>query len=175
MRRGLFACPASPALGVKSLKELPKPPALLTEDEVYPLLDEIPDHLRALVACVVYAGLRRMEVFHLRWVDIHLNTGTIDAVAREEHPTKNYETRSIPMTQALIAEFKRHPHCWGANSSFPTAPASPTIRSKNRCRKPSSALASTRRVTLHPLAPCLLQSRTHARHTATHRAKVDGA
>ena len=66
-----------------------------------------------------------MEVFHLRWVDIHLNTGTIDAVAREEHPTKNYETRSIPMTQALIAELKRHPRRLGFELVFPNSAGEP--------------------------------------------------
>ena len=49
---------ADPSKDVKILKETPKKTGLVQEDEVARLLVEIPDHLKALVACAVYAGLR---------------------------------------------------------------------------------------------------------------------
>ena len=82
----------SPAKGIKTLKEIPNPPRLLEQEEVVRLLAEMPDHLHALVACAIYAGLRREELFHLRWADINRKTGELTVVSREEHHTKNYES-----------------------------------------------------------------------------------
>jgi integrase len=62
----------------------------------------MPDHLRALVSCAVYAGLRRQELFHLRWDDINWNTGELTVASRRDHHTKNYESRRIPMNTALV-------------------------------------------------------------------------
>ena len=111
----------------------------------------------------------------MRWVDIHLNTGTIDAVAREEHPTKNYETRSIPMTQALIAELKRHPRRLGFELVFPNSAGEPYYKIEKPLSEAVQRASIDKAGDAPSIAPCLLQSRTHTRHTATHRAKVDGA
>ena len=56
----------SPTKNLKSLTELPNAPRLLEQGEVALLLEAMPDHQKALVACVVYAGLRRAELFHLQ-------------------------------------------------------------------------------------------------------------
>ena len=48
----------SPATGLKKFKEIPNPPRLLELEEITALLDAIPGHQKALIACVVYAGLR---------------------------------------------------------------------------------------------------------------------
>ncbi|MBI2506070.1 MAG: hypothetical protein HYW07_22880 [Candidatus Latescibacteria bacterium] len=61
----------SPASGIKTFKETPKPPRLLEQEEIARLLVELPDHLKALGACAVYAGLRMSELFHLRWEDVN--------------------------------------------------------------------------------------------------------
>jgi hypothetical protein len=42
---------------------VPNPPYLLEQEEVVRLLAELPDRLYALVACAVYAGLRKQELF----------------------------------------------------------------------------------------------------------------
>ena len=61
----------SPARGIRAFREKPVPPRLLEREEVAQLLDQTPGHLKALVACAVYVGLRREELFHLRWEDVH--------------------------------------------------------------------------------------------------------
>jgi len=100
----------SPARGIKTFKEIPNPPRLLEQEEVALLLDEMPEHLKALVACAVYAGLRREELFHLRWEDVNWKTGELTVVSREEHHTKNYESRRIPMNEVLAEALRRHLH-----------------------------------------------------------------
>jgi integrase len=62
------------------------------------------------VACAVYAGLRREELFHLRWEDINWKAGELNVVSREGHHTKNYESRRIPMNKTLAEILRRHLH-----------------------------------------------------------------
>ncbi|MSR83254.1 MAG: hypothetical protein EXS58_10080 [Candidatus Latescibacteria bacterium] len=100
---------SNPAKGIKTFKEIPNPPRLLEQDEVAHLLAEIPEHLKALVACGVFAGLRREELFHMRWEDVNWRDGELNVVSREAHHTKNYQSRRIPMNEALVEALRRHP------------------------------------------------------------------
>ena len=117
--------PESPARDVKTFKESPEAPRLLEAREVESLLNEMPDHLRALVSCAVYAGLRRQELFHLRWDDINWNTGELTVASRRDHHTKNYESRRIPMNTALVEALKRHPRQLGSRLVFSSREGKP--------------------------------------------------
>jgi len=64
------------------LKEVPNSPRLLEPEEVSQLIEAMPDHQRAMVVCVVYAGLRRGELFYLRWRDIDLRSEEIHIASR---------------------------------------------------------------------------------------------
>jgi site-specific recombinase XerD len=108
----------NPTSNVKTAKETPEAPRLLESEEIVHLMEELPDHLKALGACIVYAGLRRSEVFYLLWKDINWKTGEISVVSRQEHHTKNYETRRIPMSDTLIKALKRHPRHLGSPYVF---------------------------------------------------------
>jgi len=99
----------NPARDVKVFKETPKSTRLLEADEIARLLQEMPDHLKALVACGAYAGLRCSELFHLQWKDIDWKMGELHVVSRAEHHTKNYKSRRIPMNDELQATLQRHP------------------------------------------------------------------
>ncbi len=92
---------ASPTDRVKMLKEIPNPPRLLELEEVARLLEEMPDHQKALIATVAHAGLRREELFHLQWHDIDWKAGELHVVSRQDHPTKNNESRRIPNERRL--------------------------------------------------------------------------
>jgi integrase len=98
----------SPARGVRAFKETPRPPVLLEQEEVARLLEELPDHFCALAACAVYAGLRKSELFHLHWEDINWKVGELNVVSREEHHTKNYESRRVPMNDELVKALRHH-------------------------------------------------------------------
>lgn len=103
----------SPARNIKTFKETPNPPRLLDEEEISRLLDEVPERLKALVACAVYAGLRKTELFQLQWKDIDFRTGELTVVSREGKRTKNNESRRIPMNDALAEALQRHRHLKG--------------------------------------------------------------
>ena len=99
----------SPARAVKTLKEKPNPTRLLEQYEIARLLEATPDRLKALIACTVYAGLRYNELLHLHWKDIDWNTRELHVISRREHHTKNYQSRRIPMNDALVESLRRHP------------------------------------------------------------------
>ena len=104
----------NPTDTVKTHKETPKVPRLLEPKEIENFLQVLPEHLRALGACALYAGFRRSELFHLRWEDVNWKTGEIAVVSRSDHHTKNYESRRIPMNAELSEALGRHPRRLGS-------------------------------------------------------------
>ena len=146
----------SPATKVKVMKETPKKPRLLEPGEVNSLLAETPDHLRALVACGVYAGLRRSELFHLRWSDVDFQTGELRVVSRADHPTKNRETRHIPMSAALREALQRHPHRLGSQYVFGNAKGKPYDNVRKSLNKAAERAGIEDGVGLHQLRHCFI-------------------
>jgi len=98
----------SVAHGIQSFKEQNAVPQLLEKEEVARFLEEVPPHFHALVACAVYAGLRREELFYLRWEDIHWQRRELVVASNREHHTKNYESRRIPINDALATALQSH-------------------------------------------------------------------
>jgi integrase len=78
---------------------------------------------------VVYSGLRREELFHLRWED--LKAGELNVVSRQDHPTKNRESRRIPLCEPLSEALSRHPRRLGCPYVF----ANPAGKAYNDVRK----------------------------------------
>ena len=108
----------NPADTVKISKETPRKTRLLEKEEVAALFEEMPAHLlRAMIACAVYAGLRRSELFHLRWADVDLRVGELRVVSSMDHPTKGHETRQIPINDEL-RQAQEHPHRLGSPYVF---------------------------------------------------------
>jgi integrase len=99
----------SPARAVKTFKETPTSPRLLETEEVVRFLDAVPDRLKALISCTVYAGLRKAELFRLRWEDINWKTNELKIASRRGEHTKNYQSRRVPMNDALVEALRRHP------------------------------------------------------------------
>lgn len=142
---------ASPARDVRIYRETPKAPRLLERGEVARLLAELPEHLQALVACAVYAGLRRAELFYLRWEDISWKTGQVAVVSRQEHHTKNYETRRIPMNDALQTALRRHPRRLGSPYVFCNAEGKPYDNVKRALNSAAKRAGIQGGVQLHQL------------------------
>jgi integrase len=131
-------------------------PRLLEPAEVAGLLAEMPDHLHALVACAVYAGLRRSELFHLRWEDVDLKEGELRVVSRADHPTKNSETRHIPMSAALEDALIRHPHRLGSPYVFVNAEGKPYDNIRKSLNSAAERAGITEGVGLHQLRHCFI-------------------
>ncbi|MFC1526910.1 tyrosine-type recombinase/integrase [Candidatus Latescibacterota bacterium] len=108
----------SPMKVVKSFKEVPNPPRMLEHDEVAKILQELPDRVRALLACAAYAGLRAREIYYLRWTDIRWDEGVLEVVSQEEWTTKNNRTRRVPMSSRLAGHLRRNPRRLGSPYVF---------------------------------------------------------
>ena len=90
--------------GIKQFKERPKPPSFLGAEETSALLAECPYYLYVIVACALNTGLRRQEVFDLRWKDVDMKRRTI--TVRE---SKNYTYRVIPINDTLFEVLQKMP------------------------------------------------------------------
>jgi integrase len=56
--------------------------------------EEYTDHLRPIVLLALNTGLRRGEIFHLRWADINLKTKWLKVAGKT---SKNKQSRQIPL------------------------------------------------------------------------------
>jgi integrase len=84
-----------------------------TPDEAAELLEALPDDWRAVWATALYAGLRRGELFALRWENVDLAGGVIrvewswDPVAGFVE-TKNRRLRTVPLAALLRSHLLQH-------------------------------------------------------------------
>ena len=103
----------SPAADVKPFKELPAPPRLLEKHEVAALMEEVPPHLFAMVATLVYAGLRQAELFYQRqrkktrkWADFRRVVKFLAHIGHQRHfgPRKNaYNSTDVIVVGACLS------------------------------------------------------------------------
>jgi len=74
-------------------KETPKEPRWLDKEEAVRLLEEC---IYALVATVRNTGMRRAELFHLKWSDIDFRNRIIIVRSREDRHTKKLRVPDYP-------------------------------------------------------------------------------
>ncbi len=92
---------ANPAKGIKRLKEPPGRLRYLRPNEVNALLTACSEHLRHLVVTALNTGMRRGELFSLKWPQVDLDNRKITVIN-----TKNNESRVVPINQTLYRELK---------------------------------------------------------------------
>lgn len=68
----------------------------LTDEEVGKILDELPDHIKLLVECALFTGVRTGELLNLRRDDVNFDTAMITV-----SESKNDEVRFISMATRL--------------------------------------------------------------------------
>lgn len=93
---------------------------VLTPVEISALLGELRDPFRAIVRVAAITGLRRGELFGLKWQDIDLEAGQLcvvrSLVDQVEGPPKTLASRRpIPMGDELAQTFMT----WHEQTSFP--------------------------------------------------------
>jgi integrase len=86
---------------VKLLEENNRRLRYLAKEECQKLVGECPKHLRPLVITALNTGMRRGEIFGLKWDNIDLKHGFILL-----DKTKNGERREIPINETLRQTFK---------------------------------------------------------------------
>jgi integrase len=68
----------------------------LEQDEIQRLLEACDEHLRPVVICALYTGMRKSKIFNLKWRDVDLRRKTIFLLR-----TKNGESRHLPISGEL--------------------------------------------------------------------------
>jgi len=88
--------PVNPVKQVRMLKENNQRLRYLSNDEVQRLLNELAPHIRPVVLCALYTGMRRGEILNLTWADVDLKLGIIFV-----RHSKNGEKREVPISSSL--------------------------------------------------------------------------
>jgi len=86
----------NPVYQVKLYKENNQRTRFLEKEEIKTLLSNSSDHLRPFVIISLNTGMRKGELFNLKWRDIDYRRGIISL-----YNTKNGEKREIPMNEAV--------------------------------------------------------------------------
>jgi integrase len=94
-------CKENPAKKVKRLKGEVKRVRFLMPDEVQKLLPNCVDYLKPIVTLAVHTGMRKGELFTLKWEQVNFEQGIITL-----HDTKNGERRDIPMDETVKTTLK---------------------------------------------------------------------
>ena len=96
---------AHPMAEVKDFKFQERPPAFLTPDQLGQLLEACnQQRLYVFVILAAHTGMRKSEVFNLRWSDVDFNRAELTV-----RQTKNNEYRIIPMNELVRDTLKEHP------------------------------------------------------------------
>ncbi len=85
----------------------------LSHEETDKLLDECRQspnpQLYVFVVTALNTGMRLGELTALEWKEVDFKRGMIRVDNKEDHHTKNYEPRTIPMNDQLIEVLSTHP------------------------------------------------------------------
>jgi integrase len=71
----------------------------ISEAEETALLAAAPPHLRSMIICAIDTGMRRGEMFAVRWADVDLKLGLITLRGKT---TKSGRTRRVPIGTARL-------------------------------------------------------------------------
>lgn len=97
----------NPVCKVKLFKESNGRARYLEREEIARLINACTGNLKAIVIVAVNTGMRRGEIFGLKWRDLDFNRKAINLLI-----TKNGEKREIPMNEDVISAFisvRKHP------------------------------------------------------------------
>ena len=123
--------------------------------------------VRLIILAALHTGLRRSELFHLRWQDVDFEEKIITVRNRPDWHSKNYKNRVIPMTDVLTEELFQHYLNRAAQSwyVFPGKNSRP-MNNIDKSLKRIWREADVARFTLHDLR------RTYASHLAFEAADI---
>jgi integrase len=97
----------SPLKGIKDLRVPKNHPRFLTREEADNFMEALRKsnnlYIRSLVGVALHTGMRKGELFNLKWAHVDFERGLVRVVSDDEHHTKNYESRVIPMNDALVS------------------------------------------------------------------------
>jgi integrase len=129
------------------LKEAQPRRGFLEHAEYQKLRQELPEHLRPVLAAGYYTGMRRGEILRLRWSNVDLSSAEIRL---DSGTTKNDEPRTIPLAGELL-EMLRIERERGAESEYVFTRASGKIGSFRKAWKSATNRAGLPGLLFHDL------------------------
>ena len=97
---------SNPAIKIKPLK-VNKAFNYFTPEEIRQIIKAAKEPLKTIVIILVNTGLRRAELFNLRWRDVDLKNKKIHVRPHGDFTTKNRSSRSIPISDILYNVLKK--------------------------------------------------------------------
>jgi len=125
----------NPAFGVKFYALDNKRLRFLEKEEIYQLLSNCQGYLKDIVELAINTGMRKGEIFNLKWRDIDLKNGMIYLLT-----TKNGDQRQIPINETvknILFSVRKNPDSPYVFNSFEGKPFSDIKKSFSTALKKS--------------------------------------
>jgi len=95
--------------GVDKMKVPEKQRRFLSQDEIRSLVEASRgSYIYPLIVTALHTGMRKSELFHLKWTDIDFSQRTVTIQSKPDWHTKNYKSRTIQLTPGLYEVLKEH-------------------------------------------------------------------
>jgi integrase len=120
----------NPAQGVKLYRENNQRVRFLSEEEETKLKEKFPPQAWALVELALHTGLRRAELFGLRWSDINFQNKIITIPQ-----SKSGEKRHVPMNSSVLELLRNLPSRMKSEWVFPNLSGTAPIYERNFVRR----------------------------------------
>ncbi len=94
---------------VEKMKMVRNNPKYLSESEIERLVESARDsYVYPLLVTALHTGMRKSELFNLKWADIDFEQCSITIQSKDDWHTKNYKARVLQMTPVLYETLKEH-------------------------------------------------------------------
>jgi len=81
----------------------------LNQNEINTLLEAAEgSHIFPIIVAALHTGMRKSELFNLKWPDVDFSQQTITVQAKDDWHTKNYKSRTLQMTPVLYKVLMEH-------------------------------------------------------------------
>lgn len=94
---------------VDRMKVPKRAPRFLSQDEIGRLIEASKEsHIYPIIVTALHTGMRKSELFQLRWTDINFDQRIIIVQPRGDWHTKNYKPRALRITPVLYDVLTEH-------------------------------------------------------------------
>ncbi|MBD3181882.1 tyrosine-type recombinase/integrase [Candidatus Poribacteria bacterium] len=97
------------ASSVERMKVTKNLPRFLNQEEIQRLIEAAEgSYIHPLIVTALHTGMRKGELFNLKWMDIDFDRRTVTIQSKSDWHTKNYKSRMIQLTPVLYNILREH-------------------------------------------------------------------